>query len=443
MGYKVRCVCVVLLICSTLTIIAVGCEDGSKSSNRSNTIEYVSMWNNYEPQAEYLRQLAISFEKETAIPVKLEFAGRDVLTKVRSRLLMGDSPDLLDQDFNELAVAMSRGSLQVTDFAEMFNYSKGPEGQKRFIDIFGNNFTKLYEKDNGYFFFPYEFITSGFFYDKSLYKQYGLQAPKTWEEFLKNNEVFNSHNIKPLALDGKINWYNAYYFCWAVERIFGPGGFRAAVEDKSGALWNEPGYLKAAEMIYELSKAKKNYFQEEYAKSEWPTAQIEWAQGKYGSILCSTWIPQETKKYTKPEFDYGFFPFPEVDGGKGKVSDVEIGYIGCVIPKGSKNVSKAKEFLAFMMRKENAQKFSDLTSSLSARADVNYPQLLSCVRDYTKKIGTPYKSIDGVWAYYPDFWAKFLILDDQLIFGNITPSAFIKAIQKETIEFWAQKKSKK
>ncbi|MCX7899020.1 MAG: hypothetical protein N2444_02865, partial [Methylocystis sp.] len=44
--------------------------------------------------------------------------------------------------------------------------------------------------------------------------------------------------------------------------------------------------LKAAEMVDQLSKSVGNYFQENYKRYEWPNAQTEWAQGRYGNILC-------------------------------------------------------------------------------------------------------------------------------------------------------------
>lgn len=436
--------CAALVICSILTSFTVGCGEINKTRGMSEGVEYVSMWNSWEPQASYLKQMASDFEKEMGVQVKLEFVGRDVLTKVKSRFLMGDPPDLVDQDFNELAAAISIGSLQATDIEEMLYTEKGPEGQDRLIDIFGDKFMRLYEKDGRLCLFPYEFITSGFFYDKGLYKKFGLQVPRTWEDFLMNGDVLKSSNIRPLADDGNINFYNAYYFCWAVERIFGPGSFRQAAQDKNGDTWNNQGYLQAAEMVYELSKAKKNFFQEGYDKSEWPTAQCEWADGKHGNILCATWIPQETKMYTKPEFDYGFFPFPEINGGKGKATDVEIGYIGCAIPKGSKNVSSAKAFLRFMLLKENAQKFHTMTNSISARNDMDYPAILSSVQGYTKKITTPYKSYDGVWADLPDWWSKvFIPLDDQLFFGKLSPDKFIKQIKLDSAGFWSRKKDEK
>ena len=442
-NYIVKCgfhCALFLFIATFIIIIMAGCGKINKSQNAKSSIEYYSMWKAEEPQAEYLKQMAIGFEKETGINVKFDFIGRDVLTKVKSRSLMGNAPDLVDHDFNELSAAISIGSLKATDLESIFYKDNGPEGQKRLIDIFDEQFVRLYQKNGRLCLFPYEFITSGFFYDKNLYEKNGLNTPKTWNEFIKNNNVLNSHNIKPLAEDGNINFYNAYYYSWSVERVLGPGAFIQAMEDHSGETWDRKGYLQAAKMVYTLSKANKNYFQAGYEKSEWPTAQIEWAGGNYGNILCATWIPVETQKYTKPGFKYGFYPFPEVDGGIGKTSDVEIGFIGCVIPKGAKNIDGAISFLKFIMKKENAQKFSDMTDTISARNDVNYPQILSSLQDYVKNIGKPYKSYDGVWGDLPGLWVEFEKIDDKLIFGKISPDEFIKQVKQMTIDFWSTKK---
>jgi raffinose/stachyose/melibiose transport system substrate-binding protein len=426
--------------CLTAVLLFASCRQTSHSEERGEYVEYYSMWKSGEPQAEYLMQMAEAFEKEAGIKIKLLFAGRDVLTKVKSRAMMEDPPDLVDQDFNELSAAISIGSLKATDIEAVFYKDQGPEGQNRLMDLFQEEYLRLYEKNGRLCLFPYEFITSGFFYDKKLYEENGIHEPKVWDEFIQNGDVLSGKGIAPLAQDGNINFYNAYYFAWAVERVLGPGAFKKAAEDRSGNTWDEPGYLEAARMVYSISNGDKGYFQKGYDLSEWPTAQIEWAQGKYGNILCATWIPMETKGYTEPAFEYGFYPFPQVKNGKGKTGDVEIGFIGCAIPQGAENAEGAISFLKFMLKKENARKFCDRTNTISARKDVEYPLLLAPVHEYVRNIQKPYKSYDGVWADLPGWWAKFLTVDDKLIFGKIPPEEFIKEVKEQSVAFWQNKK---
>ncbi len=419
----------VLVFVLTCLISLYGCKDREDAAGGRGDVEYLTMWNSKEPQAEFLKQMASSFEDETGIHIQIDYVGRNVLTKVKSRFMMGDPPDLVDQDFNEIGAAISSGNLEAVDL------NKVMEGV---ADIFDKELPELYADGERMYFFPYESITSGFFYDKNLYKRYGLSVPETWDQFIRNNEMLRSDNINPLAADGSINFYNAYYYCWAVQRVLGTGALKLAAEDRDGSAWEAPGYLEAAEMIYDMSGAGKHYFQEGYKSSEWPNAQIEWAKGNSGSLLCSTWIPSETKLHTKQDFSYGFFSFPEVKGGIGKNTEVEVAYIGCAIPGGAKNISGAVSFLKYISKRENAQKFSEMTGTISARKDVNYPEELEDVKIYREKISRPYKSYDGVWMDMPEWWTNvFLPLNDKLFFGELAPKDFIEKIKKESAAFWS------
>lgn len=405
-------------------------------------IEFVSMWNEGEPQGVYMKQMVAAFEKETKIKVELTLAGRDVLTKIRSRLLMGNPPDLIDQDLTELSASLaSNQGILATPLDNFFYKTKGPEGQGKMMDLFPENLVKLFEKNGKLYFFPYEFITSGFFYDKSLFKANGVTAPATWSQFVNGNEKLKAKGISPLADDGNISFYNAYYWYWICQRVNGSGAFHRAAADATGSAWDEPGFLKTAQLVYSLSKSGKNYFQDGYEGSNYPACQADWAQGKSGSVLCGSWIPVETQKQIKTGFKYGFYPFPEVEGGKGKITDVEAYLIGFAIPSASKNKMGAQKFMAFLIRKKNAQKFAQDTINMSSRKDVDFPGLLADIKPIVQNAKNFHRSYDGVWADYPEWWANvFYPADNKLFFGKTTPEEFIKEIKQASIDYWAKKK---
>jgi ABC-type glycerol-3-phosphate transport system substrate-binding protein len=425
-----------LVVCLILSLMAVTGLAAPKK------IEIMSLWNEGEPQGIYMKQMATAFEKETGIKVQLTLAGRDVLTKIRSRLLIGNPPDLVDQDLNELTASLlSDKEILATSLTDIFYKTKGPEGQAKMMDLFPENLVKLFEKNGQLYFFPYEFITSGYYYDKNLFKANGVIAPKTWTEFMKVNESLKAKGVPPLAQDATESLYNAYYWYWVSARVNGSGAFSHAAGDTTGAAWDDPGFLKTAQLIYDLSKSGKNYFQDGYEGSTWPAGQTDWALGKSGSILCGSWIPVETQKLAKSGFNYGYYPFPEVEGGKGKVTDVEAYLIGFTIPKAAKNQVEAKKFLSFIIRKANAQKFATDTINMSARKDAEYPALLADIKPIVQNAKTFHRCYDGVQADYPEWWANvFYPIDNNLLLGKITPAQFIANIKKASIDYWAKKK---
>jgi ABC-type glycerol-3-phosphate transport system substrate-binding protein len=425
-----------LTVCLVFTMLAGYGYAAPKS------IDFVSMWNVSEPQGIYMKQMATDFEKATKIKVNLTLAGRDILTKIRSRLIMGNPPDLIDQDLTELKASLLSGSeILATPLNDFLYKTKGPEGQAKMMDLFNEPLVKLFEKDGKLYFFPYEFITSGFNYDKSLFKANGVAAPKTWSDFIKVNETLKAKGIAPLADDGNISFYNAYYWYWICQRVNGSGAFHRAAADTTGAAWDEPGFLKAAQLLHELSKGGKDLFQDGYDGSNYPAAQADWALGKSGSVLCGSWIPVETQKQTNPGFEFGAYAFPEVEGGKGKITDVEAYLIGFAVPKAAKNKAEAMKFMSFIVKKANGQKFANDTINMSSRKDVDYPALLADFKPIVGNAKTFHRAYDGVWADYPEWWTTvFYPADNNLFFGKTTPEQFIKDIKQASIDYWAKKK---
>ncbi|ADK80876.1 ABC transporter substrate-binding protein [Sediminispirochaeta smaragdinae] len=431
-----------ILALIALTLLGSLYAGGTQEGASDGSIEYVSMWNAGEPQAIFMETMAKQFEEETGIKVDITFAGRDVLTKIRSRLLMQDAPDLIDQDFSELSGALLKDDNVLVEPLNDFLYkTEGPEGQKQMMDLFDEHLVKLYAKDDSIYFFPYEFITSGFFYDKTLFAEHGLASPENWKEFIDINQQLTSAGVPALALDGNISFYNAYYYYWALTRVMGPGHLKDAAADASGKVWDDPGYLSAARMVYELSAGGKNFFQPGYAGSNYPAAQADWALNKSGSILCGTWIPSETKEQQVDGFEVGFYPFPEVSGGKGSSADVEAYLIGFAIPTGAKNIEGAKAFMKYISRKENAEKLAHDTINIAARRDASYPDLLTEVKPVVEHAENFHVSYDGAMQLYPEWFANvFYPADNDLVFGKITPEAFIARMKSETARYWESKK---
>ena len=73
------------------------------------TVEYASCFNEAEQQAIWLMEQAKEWESLTGGKIHFNFAGRDVLTSVKSDILIGKAPDIIDNDASELAAALLSG----------------------------------------------------------------------------------------------------------------------------------------------------------------------------------------------------------------------------------------------------------------------------------------------------------------------------------------------
>lgn len=433
-------IAVVLLLAAYGAVWAGGKAEAAKSNV---TLEYTSMWNTGEPQADFFNRMATAFQQETGITLKIDNIGRKVIDQIRPRLISNDPPDLVDQGFYfSLRPAFLLGNeVLATPLDDLFYKEKGPEGQARLMDVLGEAEVKLYDFQGHQYFFPYTDNTVGFFYDKRMFAKYNLKPPLTWTQFMANNKVLKDNGITPLAQDGTENSYNIYYLFHLIDRILGPGALRTVAFDKTGAAWDDPGYLKAAQMVYSLSKAGLNYFQDGYEGSLWPAAQASWSMGKQGSMLNGTWLPSETMKTASEGFEYGYYSFPAVEGGKGKVTEMESSLIGFALPKAAKHPKEAMQFMKFIVRKANADLFVSLTGNMSARKDAAAPKVLADVVPILAGATGWLQVYDGVGAELPEWTDQYLLPnDDKLIFGQITPESFIATMKKATIDYWASKK---
>jgi len=169
--------------------------------------------------------------------------------------------------------------------------------------------------------------------------------------------------------------------------------------------------------------------------------QADWAMGRTGMILCGTWIPVETQSQVKEGFDVGFFPFPLMEGGIGKITDVDISPLGACIPNGSKNLEAAKAFLKFISNKQNAQSYADQTASIPVRIDADAPKILADVKEFLDNGQNFMLHYDGTTMYTAEWTQNVLLpLDDKLIFGSLKPADFIKQVKEGSIKYWATKK---
>ena len=87
---------------------------------------------------------------------------------------------------------------------------------------------------------------------------------------------------------------------------------RDTAYNKPGTSWTEKCFVDAARHVQELRD--KGYLMRGYEGSKWPSAQMQWVQGKCGLLFNGTWIPKEMKNKLPPGFKMGIFRFPTEEG---------------------------------------------------------------------------------------------------------------------------------
>lgn len=416
-----------LLAAGVLTATTAACGGDGGAAKQ---LTYWSMWQQNEPQAKVLRKAIKSFEKDTGIQVDVEWQGRDVLTKVVPALRSGNVPDLVDQGYGEL-----RGALVVNDqFTDLSDvYSMQIPGENHTVgEVIPDKYRRFIETDEGTpYFVPYEIMGACIWYDANRLPEVAKSPPKTWQEFTDLLARRKASGHHPLALDGDIAGYDAYWTSIALMRTLGGAdGLKKLVTDKDASSWNSPDVRTAIENIAAL--VENEYFVPGYDSSKFPAIQRKWAEGKADFILMGSWLPSETGPSAPDSFDYRCFNFPTMGGGYA----VPTNSIGFAIPEPADNADAAKKFIAYFMNKKRLSGISEVAKNLTPRTDIPAPEELADLQRLLEQ-NEATEVLVGALAGMPDYRTKvFLPLSAKLLGGELTADEFIARMQKGQQQYW-------
>lgn len=211
------------------------------------------------------------------------------------------------------------------------------------------------------------------YYNKEIFAKYNLQPPTTYDELLNIVDTLKEEDIIPIALANKTKWPAAFYLMYFAERIAGPEIFDEAF-GRSGRTFADQAYVKAGEMIQDL--VKRGAFNPGFNGLAYDTGQSRQLiyTGK-AAMEMQTASYINNIRNESPEFEdkVGIFPFPAIEGGNGKITNL-VGGVSPVfsVSTSAKNPDLAVELVKALTSMEVAQRNADEASTISAVKGVNY-----------------------------------------------------------------------
>lgn len=212
-----------------------------------------------------------------------------------------------------------------------------------------------YQLDGKLYAVPFDIGMVGFWYNKALFSRAGITAPpETWNDFLDAVRKLKSASITPIALAGGAKWPGHYYWTYLAMRIAGVDGLKRAEAEKK---FDGPEFVQAGERLKELVDLQP--FQEGFLAAVFDTPDGEAAamgNGQAAIELQGQWAPAVQKEQSGKDLgaDLSWFPFPSVDGGKGKTTDTMGGGGGFAVGKDAPPA--AVDFLKFLAGVDNQRK---------------------------------------------------------------------------------------
>jgi ABC-type glycerol-3-phosphate transport system substrate-binding protein len=210
-----------------------------------------------------------------------------------------------------------------------------------------------------------------------------------------------------------------------------------AIEDKTGEAWKDPAFTDALTMIRELWD--KEFIPKASLGYQWPAAQQTVATGKTAMELVGGWLPNELSPITGPDFNWGGFNFPAVEGGAGKVTDLQQWLLAFGVLKDSAHPQEAQEFLKFVMTKESQQRLSDALQGV-VRKGVNWPEPMADGAIASENATDVLDHVDGGTALYAEFTKNVLYTNVLAVFlGQMPVADFPDKMSSDAKNYWSNK----
>lgn len=371
-----------------VTLAACGSGGGAEGGG-SDSFTYWSMWQEGEPQQQVIQEQLDAFTEETGITVEVEWSGREVLNQVVPRLNAGNPPDLIDQGAPDIAAAL--GPVDGASDLSGVLASEIPGEGVTVGEVLPDSLLEMVTGEDGKpFQVPYEVIGSSIWVNAERDPDLAENPPATWADFMSTLDDLKADGRTPIALDGDISDYAAYWLAWALVRIGGPGTLTEAAADSTGAAFESEAWVQATEAVEELITG--GYFPEGFNGTKFPTQQSAWADQSSDTnvILMGSWLPSEAtasldKGGQDPDsFDPRSFPFPAMGSDDQGAGVVEAAPVGFSIPSKARNADAAAQFISYFMHKDRISGIATEAKNLTPRTDVEAPPELA---DYGKEYG--------------------------------------------------------
>lgn len=329
-------------------------EAEATSTSVSGEVVYWSMWNETEPQANILKNAIKNFESANPdAKVSVQWQGRGVKDLVLPAIQSGQKIDIFDQ--TNMYLSDPSLFLNLDDF--LSSPALGSDKSVKDTIIGGLMTWDLSEAAKagltGNYSVPYSPYAVTWFYNKDLFDQAGITTlPQTWDEFLATCESLKTAGIAPIISDDAyINMLLGYQ----LEKYYSSPVVEEMFKDTSHAAWQDQKLLLALKDMETL--ATNGYIAPSTSTNKYPAGQQQFAMGEAAMYLNASFFPGEVAATAGPDFPWGQFAVPTVNGGDGKLTDVSFGGQSFYVSSKTENPETSLELLRYFVSEATQEEF--------------------------------------------------------------------------------------
>ncbi len=323
--------------------------DENKEDTEQIVIKFLHKWPQEERKV-YFDEVIAAFEAEHPnVKIESEAAGDEPI-KDKLRILMGsdDQPDIFFSWSGEFAKKFIRSgnALDLTEFIDADPAYKDSIMEAGF---------EPYSQDGKIYGVPFRIDGKFFVYNKKMFADNGLEAPKTWDEFLNVCETLKSNGITPISLGNIHPWAGCHWITGLNQKMV-PDDVRATDYLAESGEYTDAGYVKALDMFKELND--KGYFNMGVNSTEHNMSNEMFYAGQSAMTYIEIVEFSEVKEKMGDD-GWGFFVMPATDG-PGTQSFIVGAPDGFMVSAKTKQPELAVEFLKFLTNAENSAKMVEM-----------------------------------------------------------------------------------
>jgi raffinose/stachyose/melibiose transport system substrate-binding protein len=297
---------------------------------------------------------------------------------------------------------------------------------KEWYDSFTNSIFERLTYDGKIYGVPTNFASACVFYNTEIFKEAGVEVPKTWTEFMDVCEKIRKAGYSPLSVSASTAWCLSMIAGYLCDREGGPANLEGIAD--GSVKWTDESFVNAAKKLVELSK----YFQPTYVGDSNDQATASFYNGESAMLVQGSWaIAQINGNAPDMQEKCGIFQFPGIEGGADPNRWI-VKTDNLLVSKNTKHkdasIALLKEFTGDTAQKRTAEIAGKMPI---IDVDVDYsvaPKELSYVQECMK-------TLTGTLGFYNESLASVEAGDvfDQnmvsIVMGDVTPEEGLKAIQ--------------
>ncbi|MBP3700383.1 MAG: carbohydrate ABC transporter substrate-binding protein [Lachnospiraceae bacterium] len=339
------------------TTTAAGENNGEAKKYDGVELNFWSMWNSTEPQAEVIKQAVEAFKAETGAVVNVEWKGREINQVLTASLESKEKIDIFEDDYQRIAQVYGEYTYDLTDMAKAAGYTGYDCLNNQAIEWTGYLSSIVEQPQVG-----------GVFYDKDAFAAAGITAePTTWAEFLDVCQKLKDAGYQPLALDSAYSYFTFYYHLVrhlgepAIEQLAMNGG------------WSDSAAVTAAQEIIDFVKAG---YLADGAPDEYPSSQNKIGFGQAAMIVCANYVTSEVNNNAGVQINWGLFNYPAVEGGVENTA-AYAGANSLAVSSYSENAQAAFDFIMLLTTGKYDQLMADTAAQIPADSKNTAPAHLT------------------------------------------------------------------